>query len=96
MPSPRAVLADINDLGLNPNVGHNNTSATGRLKNKEHKSDVVEEKLVVETVQAEIVEEVVVSESSDAQLEDNVVLDEPETTDTVVSQESNKSKKKKK
>jgi hypothetical protein len=32
MPSPRTVLADINDLGLDPRVAHTQTSKSGRLK----------------------------------------------------------------
>jgi len=34
MPSPRAVLSDIHDLGLDPTVSHRNIKASGRLATK--------------------------------------------------------------
>lgn len=43
MPSPRAVLADIHDLSLDPNKPHSKYRASGRLTKALHGTTVVEE-----------------------------------------------------
>jgi hypothetical protein len=66
MPSPRTVLADINDLGLDPRVAHTQTSKSGRLK-------VQTEEAVVEPL-VEFIEPVTEPE----ELEEVEQVEEPE------------------
>lgn len=60
MPSPRAVLADIHDLKLDPTKAHSGVKASGRL-HKKVTEEVVDEKLkngLVELPKAEAKTEV--------------------------------------
>ena len=55
MPSPKAILADIHEYGLDPNVAHTKTHAHGRLaRNISQHSIVDEQPLKVEPVVSDV------------------------------------------
>jgi len=70
MPSPKAVLADIHDLKLDPTKSHNSTKKSGRLHDSEKRNVVatstesieIMEVLKTTTSESTVVEDVVVPE----------------------------------
>lgn len=73
MPAPKAILADIHDLGLDPTIAHTTSNHTGRLKNvnigvfvkeenKHSKEEKEEKNIVVEDKKQIIQQEILVEE----------------------------------
>ncbi len=105
MPAPRAVLTDIQNLGLDPKVAHKNLDKSGCLKGQaveqvEHKQKVEKKELTVsipEPVIEEVAEVVVTPVVTEEPVKVTVEKSVPKTTvkkpakDVVL--ESNKDKK---